>query len=66
MKSLPGLTLVDGCLVANRTGSLIFSVDELFEQREPHSILAWYSLGHLTTNAVEWNACSEKDKTKGI
>jgi len=58
LKLLPGLTLVDGCLVANRTGSLIFSVDELFEQREPHSILAWYSLGHLTTNAVEWNACS--------
>jgi len=57
-RALPGMTLVAGLPTASRSGHLIVSIDELFEQQEPHAVLAYMHDGALEPKSVNWNAIS--------
>src|SRR3569833_953619 len=57
-RALPGMTLVAGLPTASRSGHMIVSIDELFEQQEPHAVLAYMHDGALEPKSVNWNAIS--------
>jgi hypothetical protein len=64
-RSLPGMTIVDGCVHRAGSGPLILSVDELFHQDESHAILAYLTPSGFSTISVPWTACSVSLQREG-